>query len=111
MWLDKAMIEAPYLRDPYMERALLEYQLNNWQQVEYYCLKALEINSHQKNYINEVFSWDNSVYDLLSLSYYYQNNKKQALKYIKLALEMAPNDKRLLRNLELINEMKESANK
>jgi len=106
MWLDKAIFEAPYLRDPYMERALLEYQLNNWPEVEKYCLKALEIKKHAKSYINEIFSWNNTVYDLLSLSYYYQNNKKQALKYIKLALKMEPNDKRLLTNLELIKKMK-----
>ena len=106
MWLDKAMLEAPYLRDPFMERALLEYQVNNWQDVEKYCLKALEIKEHQKTYINEIFSWNNTVYDLLSLSYYYQNNKKQALKYIKLALNIEPTDERLQTNLKLIEEMK-----
>ena len=108
MWLDKAINEAPYLRDPYMERALLEYQLNNWQEVEKYCLKALEIKKHEKTYINEIFSWNNTVYDLLSLSYYYQNNKKQALKYIKLALKTEPTDERLLSNLEIIKNMKKS---
>lgn len=108
MWLDKAMLEAPYLRDPYIERAILEYQLSNWQDVEKYCLQALEIKKHQKTYINEIFSWNNTIYDLLSLSYYYQKNKKQALKYIKLALKMEPNDKRLITNLELIKNMKKS---
>lgn len=107
MWLDKAIKEAPYLRDPYIERALLEYQLNNWKDVEVFCLKALKIKEHQKTYINEIFSWNNTVYDLLSLSYYYQNKKKQALKYIKLALKMEPEDKRLLNNLELIKDMEE----
>ena len=104
MWLDKAIIEAPYLRDPYMERALLEYKLNNWKEVEKHCLKALEINSHQKSYINEIFSWDYTVYDLLSLSYYYQEKYDEALKYIKLAIEMEPNNERLKNNLELIKE-------
>lgn len=104
MWLDKAINEAPYLRDPYMERALLEYKLNNWKEVEKYCLKALEINSHQKSYINEIFSWDYTVYDLLSLSYYYQEKYDEALKYIKLAIEMEPNNERLKTNLELIKE-------
>lgn len=108
MWLDKACLEAPYLRDPFMERALLEYQLSNWQEVEKYCLKALEIKTHTKSYINEVFSWNNTVYDLLSLSYFYQNNKKQALKYIKLALKMESTNERLLTNLELIKNMKKS---
>lgn len=105
MWLNKAIEEAPYLRDSYMERALLEYQLQNWKDAEYFCLKALEIKEHQKTYINEIFSWDNTVYDLLSLSYYYQNNKKQAIKYVKLALEMDPNNERLLSNLSIMKSM------
>ena len=104
MWLDKAMEEAPYLRDPYMERALLEYELNNWKEVENYCLKALTITSHQKTYINEVFSWDNTVYDLLSISCYYQKKKKEAIKYIKIALKMNPKDERLQNNLKLMQE-------
>ena len=28
LWLDKAINEAPYLRDPYVERAILEYKLS-----------------------------------------------------------------------------------
>lgn len=102
MWLDKAVNEAPYLRDPYMERALLEYQLNNWNEVENYCLKALQITSHQKTYINEVFSWDNTVYDLLSLSYYYQGKNDEAIKYVNLALEMDPDNERLKKNLDIM---------
>ena len=104
MWLDKAINEAPHLRDPYMERAILEYKLNNWKEVEKYCLKALEITIHPKTYINEIFSWDYTVYDLLSLSYYYQKNYNESLKYITIALEMEPNNERLKTNLELIKE-------
>lgn len=102
MWLDKAVEEAPYLRDPYMERALLEYKEQNWKDVEKFCLSALKIDKHQKTYINEVFSWDATVYDLLSLSYFYQKNYEESLKYIKKALEMNPNDKRLQDNLKII---------
>ena len=54
MWLDKAIKEAPYLRDPYIERAILEYKLNNYNEVIYYCNKALEIKTHEKTYINEI---------------------------------------------------------
>lgn len=106
MWLDKAIQEAPYLRDPYMERALLEYQLKNWKEVEVYCLKALEIKNHQKTYINEVFSWNYTVYDLLSLSYYYQGKKKEAIKYIKTALKMEPSNERLQQNYQLMSQKK-----
>lgn len=105
LWLDKAMKETPYLRDPFIERALLEYQKENWSKVEYYCLKALNITTYEKSYINEIFSWDNTVYDLLSLSYYHQNEKYLALKYVVKALEMSPNDKRLLNNKTIFEKM------
>ena len=104
MWLDKAIIETPYLRDPLVERALLEYQLNNFENVIKYCLLALEIESHEKTYINEVFSWDNTIYDLLSIAYYYKGNYKESLKNINIAICMNSKDKRLYKNLEIIQE-------
>ena len=102
MWLDKAVTEAPYLRDPYVERAILEYELENWEAVEKYCLEALKIKNHENTYINEVFSWNYTVYDLLSLSYYYQNKIDDAIKYLKMAIEMEPNNERLQNNLKLM---------
>ena len=107
MWLDKAMLETPYLRDPFVERALLEYRNNNFKDVKKYCLKALEITSHEKTYINEVFSWDYTVYDLLSLAYFYENNLEEALKYVDIALKVntdSINQERLLKNKEIIQE-------
>ena len=104
MWLDKAIVEAPYLRDPYIEKALLEYQLQNWGEVERLCLLALKIQNHAKSYINEVFSWDYTVYDLLSISYFYQGLYKEALFYSSLAVEMSPDDERLLKNYEIIKQ-------
>ncbi len=104
MWLDKAIEEAPYLRDAYVERALLEQQLENWNCVEEYCLKALLIPDHQKSYINEPFSWDHTIFDLLSLSYYYQGEYVKSLKYINQALVMSPDNERLLNNKKLIEE-------
>ena len=98
MWLDKAIKESPYLRDSFVERALLEYNEKNWKEVEYYCLKALNITKKENNYINEIFSWNHTIYDLLSLSYYHQNEKYLALKYIDKAIEMDPNNKRLIDN-------------
>ena len=70
MWLDKAINEAPYLRDPFVERALLEYELNNYKEVIHYCNEALKIKKHSKSYINEIFSWDYTIYGLLSIAYF-----------------------------------------
>ena len=101
MWLDKAMVEAPYLRDPYVERAMLEYSLENYDDVTKYCNKALEITSHQKTYINEVFSWDNTIYDLLSIAYYYKEDFGMALENVNKAIDMEPDNVRLINNRDL----------
>lgn len=102
MWLDKAIKEAPYLRDAYVERAILEYEKQNWKEVESYLLKALKITTHEKTYINEAFSWDNTIYDLLSISLYNTGKYQESLYYINKAIEMNPNDNRLQQNKKII---------
>lgn len=102
MWLDKAINEAPYLRDPYVERALLEYKLDEFKETKKYCLKALNIKNHQKTYINEIFSWDHTIYDLLSLCCFHENNPNESLFYINEALKISPNNKRLIENKKII---------
>ena len=104
MWLDKAIREAPYLRDPYVERALLEYQLSNYKEVEKYAKEALKIRRHEKNYINEPFSWNHTIYDLLSISLFYQGKLEESLFYSEKALRMSPNDDRLIKNNKIIKE-------
>ena len=102
MWLDKAIAEAPHLRDPFVEKALLEYRQNNFKEVKKICLMALEIKEHPKTYINEVFSWDHTIDDLLSICYYYENNLEKSLLHINNALKYAPNDERILKNKKII---------
>lgn len=104
IWLTKAMKEAPYLRDAYVERALLEYELENYKKIEKYCLKALEITSHQKSYINEPFSWNETIYDLLSLSLYHQKKYKYSFFFVNEALKINPTDERLINNKNIIKE-------
>ena len=110
MWLDKAINEAPYLRDPYIEMALLEYKLSNWDSVIKYCDNALLIKEHGKSYINEIFSWDHTVYDLLSIAHFYLNNIDEAIKYSDEAIKISPDNERLLNNNKIIRESKKINN-
>lgn len=105
MWLDKAVKEAPYLRDPYVERMLLEYQLSNYQDAIKYGLLALEIKNHPKTYINEVFSYDGTIEDVLSLSYYEIGNIKKSLEYVNQALLKNPEDERIKNNKLIIEKL------
>lgn len=105
MWYKLAIKEAPYLRDPYMEMAILKYLQQDFKLVEHYILLALDIQSHPKTYINEHFSFDETPYDLLAIACYHLNKKDDALYYIDLALKYKPDDERLLNNKHLILEM------
>ncbi len=98
IWLTKAYKEAPYLRDALVERAILEYELQNYKKVEKFALKALQITKHTKSYINEPFSWNHTLYDLLAISCYYQKKYSYALFFNNLALSLAPTNPRLLNN-------------
>lgn len=110
MWLLKAINEAPYLRDPYIEMALLKYDLNDFNEVYHYVHLALEIKTHQKTYNNEVFSWNETPYDLLFIACFYLIKNKEALEAINKALEISPQDERLLKNKELILQKIEKEN-
>ena len=96
MWYDKAINEAPYLRDSYVERGILEYELDNYKEASKYLNDALNINSHEKTYINEIFSWDNTIYDMLSICMFYLNRIDESLFYIDKAIDMEPNNERLI---------------
>ena len=102
MWYEKAIVEAPYLRDPYVELALLYYQLENYQEVYKNIKLALKIKTRQKTYINEVFSWNETPYDILSLACYYLNLLPESLYYLDEAIKINANNERLIKNKEII---------
>lgn len=110
MWLEKAIKEAPYLRDPYAEIALLYYSLEDYKMVIYYVNKALEINYNPKTYINEIFSYDETLNDILSISYYYENDLNNAIKNANIALEINPNNERIKENLTIFKNQKNTEN-
>lgn len=103
MWLDKAIKEAPYLRDPYVERGILEYNINNHNDAIYYMNEALKIKYNPKTYINEIFSYDSTIYDILSISYYNTKDYNESLKCVNKALKLN-NDERIKNNKMIIEE-------
>jgi len=102
IWLEKAIKEAPYLRDPYVEMALLEYRLGNNLEVIKYCTLALTIKKNKMSYINEQFCWDYTIDDLLSISYFNIGLYDIALYFVDRALEYDENNERLIKNKEII---------
>lgn len=102
MWYLKAIEETPYLREPLVELAMLEASLNNYSKVKEYCLKALDITSKYKTYINEAFSWDSTIDDLLAVAYSNLGNYEMAYIFVTRAHQKNPKDKRIANNKKII---------
>ncbi len=101
MWLDKAINECPDTREAYVEKAMLDYQRGKYFDVIINCLKAKAIQKKDLIYINEVFCWDSTIDDLLSLSFYYLGLKDEALFYVDRALEYDSKNERLIQNKKI----------
>lgn len=102
LWLEKAREETPYLREPYVESAMLEYENENYQEAEKYLLIALKIKDKYKNYINEPFCYDGTIYDILSICKYNLGKIAEGLYYLDIALKYDPKNKRLIENKKIM---------
>lgn len=105
MWLKKAINEAPYLREPYIELGILEYSYNNFQSSIKFIEKGLKIKYHPKTYINEIFCYDETPYDILSICYYNIKDFKKSLENVDIALSINPNNERIINNKKIIKSL------
>lgn len=102
LWFLKAVEEAPYLREGYIELADLEIHLKKYQEAYHHLHQALRIKEKSKSYINEEFAWNDTIYDLLSLASFYTNRYEEAIQSLKKAMEMNPLEERYPKNLQLM---------
>ena len=104
VWLLKAIDEAPYLRDGFVEMAMLLFYKEKWDEVISYLTKALMIKEHKRSYINEVFSWDYTIDNLLSVSYYNLGLYDISLFYVNRAINYDKDNEMLINNKKIIEE-------
>ncbi len=97
-WLCRAMAETPFLREPFVEAALLAYEEADWNAVLFFSAEALKITARTFRYVNEPYAWDQTPFDLAALASYRLGLYRQAVAYSKEALALAPDDDRLLKN-------------
>ena len=101
-WYKRAIEEAPYLREAYVELGSFYELINRYDLAYPVLISALNIKEKSKSYINEEFAWNDSFYDLLSLSAFYTGHYKEAVEYLKHAIELNPKETRYQKNLELM---------
>ncbi len=102
MWYEHAIEEAPYLREPYFDLGYLYYTIEDYKNCERYLRRALEIKEKTISYINEEKAWNETIYDLLSISCFYNGNYNDSLDFLNTAIEINSKDQRLFNNKQII---------
>ena len=101
-WYNKAIEEAPYLREAYIELAYLYYLEEDYNNSYVLLKRAFEIENKSNSYINEEFAWNSFIYDLMSTVTFNLKLYKESLINIKKAYKLDKNNIRIQMNLEII---------
>lgn len=104
-WYYRAIAEAPHLREPYLDLAALLYDSEDWPGLIYMSSCALSIVERPRTYICEAYAWGALPYDYLSIGYGNLGLRAQAIEAVQHAIALAPQEKRLLDNLEFFQQM------
>lgn len=102
MWYQKAISEAPYLREGYIELAQFYYKHERLQEAYELITQAGNITHKSQSYINEVFAWNEDFEDLYSLIAFYAGHVEESLEHAKKAVLINPNVERLQENVRII---------
>lgn len=103
-WYLRAIVEAPHLREPYLDLARLLYEQGEWEGVLYFTDCALRITQRPRSYISEAESWGSLPHDLRSIAFYQTNRLEQALEEAKKARAREPGNERLCNNVMVLEQ-------
>lgn len=98
-WYRKACKEALNTREVWVELAQSCYAKSEWQECFDACNKALEITDKQLVYTMNPEAWGALPHDLLAISAHYLGIKDVAITHGKIAIELDPDNTRLINNL------------
>ena len=94
----RAVAEAPHLREPYTDLAMLLYEEQNWEGVLYFTGCALKISNRPRSYICEAAAWGSLPYDLRAIAFYHTGRLQAAIQATEKALALEPENPRLQGN-------------
>jgi glycosyltransferase involved in cell wall biosynthesis len=99
-WFKKACKEAPNTREPWVELAESAYSKQDWQECYAACKSALAIQNKELVYTMDPSVWGSKPHDFLAISAYHLGYKAEAAEHGKLAVELDPDNTRLINNLK-----------
>ena len=98
-WFYMAISEDLSAREPWICLANKYYKLNAWENCYLAAKKALSIKEQQLSHTTDPLSWGSLPHDLLAISAYRLGLKEEALKHGQIAVDLEPNNERLIKNL------------
>jgi glycosyltransferase involved in cell wall biosynthesis len=98
-WLVKAHHEDPGRREPLVDAAKLLYENKAWTACLQAAEKAIAITEKPLDYLCEEFAWGSAPWDYAAIAAYNLGKFELALTYGTKAVELNPNDPRLIANL------------
>ena len=101
-WYLRAITEAPHLREPYTDLALMLYYQREWEGVLYFTSCALAITVRPRSYICEAAAWGSLPHDLRAIALYNTGAYPEAVEEAEKAAALEPGNERLQNNLKLM---------
>ena len=99
-WYRLSCAESPNEVEPWVGLASEFFKYKDWLGCYTACLTAMNITSHEKTYLCDPAARGFKVFDLAALSAYYLGRVDEAIEYGYRAIELAPDDIRLLNNMK-----------
>lgn len=97
-WLLKGTEEHPN-RESVLALANFYYQTQQWDECLLVAKKGLEFDNRPMSFLSENWAWGHMAYDLIAISSWQLGDFKTAYEYGKKAVELSPNEERLVNNL------------
>ena len=105
MWYQKAIEEAPYLRESYVELAKLFFDQKKYEQAYELLQDAYLIKEKAPIYINEAFAWNEYIDELMGLVCFELKRYPESLNYMQKALKLAPTNTQIKNNCDIIDKI------
>ena len=110
-WYLQAIVQAPHLREPYVDLAVLLYDDQEWDGVLYFTKCALDITQRPRTYICEATAWGSLPHDLRSYALFRVGRVAEAAAEAEAAAALEPEDARLAGNARLLRSMAQQSGK